>query len=53
MDFVEPPLRGLSASTSVGKRQSEEMELDGEEEEPEQNAQDGPNNLGEANIGLG
>ena len=38
VDLAEPPLGGLSASTSVGHRRSDEMELDVEEEEPEKNA---------------
>ena len=53
MDLVEPPLGGLSASTSTGQRRNDEMELDAGEEEQEPNAQGGQDSLDEANIGLG
>ena len=53
VDLAELPLRGLSASMSAGQWWNEEMELDLKEEEPEPKAQDGKNNPGEANIGLG
>ena len=33
VDLAEPPLGGLSASTSTGHRQNDEMELDAGEEE--------------------
>ena len=53
VDLVEPPLGGLSVSTLDGQQWSEEIELDAEEEEPDQNVQDDPNSSSEANIGLG
>ena len=53
VDLVEPPMEGISASTSAGQWWSDEMELDANEEEPKKNAQDAPDSPGEANIGLG
>ena len=35
--LVDPPLWGLSASTTTGQRRNEEMELDAREEEHEKN----------------
>ena len=37
VDLAEPPLGGLSASTFVGQKRNDEMELDTGEEEHEQN----------------
>ena len=53
VDLAEPPLGGPSTATSTGQQRNEDMELDAEEEEPEQNSQDPPDSLGEANIRLG
>ena len=53
VDLAKPPLGGLSAATSAGQRRSEYMELNVEEEDLEKNAQDTPDNPGEANIDLG
>ena len=53
VELVEPPLGGLFASTSVGHRWNDKMELDVGEEEQEPNVQGGRDSPDETNIGLG
>ena len=54
VDLAEPPLGGLSATTSSGQMRNEEMELEAEEEEEDaQDTQAGQGSPREANLSFG
>ena len=53
VDVVEPPLGGLSTTTSSGQIKNEEMDLNEEEKEHVKDTWGGQGSPREANLGLG